>query len=282
MKEILFSEIKPFVRFSREIGYDMRKFQSFICGYDHRLLYCIEGEGKISIENREYNIKKGSLLLWKAGVPYKYHSVGSTMKFIGINFDFMYKLSDTNNVIPPEKYDVFDRTKIIENIKFKDAEIFNKPIVMNGMFWVYNKLKEIDDEYKNQMLHYKEKCSGLLLNILGNIASIGENYDGEGNETVNKIIRYMNENADKELSNERLGEIFGYHPNYLNQLFVKHTKKTIHKYLQELRISRAIYLLENTDLSVSDICSRVGFNDLPHFSRYFKKQTGYSPLNFRP
>ncbi len=282
MKEILFSETKPFVRFSREVGLDMRKFQSIICGYDHRLFYCTEGEGRISIENQEYKITKGTILLWKAGVPYRYHLDGNTMKFIGLNFDFTYDYSQITKVIPPEKYESFDNSKIIENVIFADTTIFNSPIILDGMFWAYNKMKEIDDEYKGQMIHYKEKCSGLLMNILGNIASSGMDNSEEKNETVNKVIKYMNENLERELTNEKLGEIFGYHPNYLNQIFMKYTKKSLHKYLQELRISHAIYLLENTDMPISVICSKVGFNDFPHFSKYFKKVTGYSPGNFRP
>ena len=40
-------------------------------------------------------------------------------------------------------------------------------------------------------------------------------------------------------------------------------------------------LLEQTDLSVSEICFQIGFNDASHFTKAFKKHTKQSPLAFR-
>ena len=98
---------------------------------------------------------------------------------------------------------------------------------------------------------------------------------------MDKVIDYLGRHYSEDISNGSLGERFGYHPNYLNQLFVRYTGKSLYKYLQDLRILKAVDLLQETDLPVSEVAISVGFKDIPHFSRYFKQKTGYNPTDFR-
>lgn len=57
--------------------------------------------------------------------------------------------------------------------------------------------------------------------------------------------------------------------------------ETPHRYLQRRRVERAMFLLRQTDRSVTDICFDVGFNSLGSFSRIFKDIVGASPTTFR-
>ena len=57
--------------------------------------------------------------------------------------------------------------------------------------------------------------------------------------------------------------------------------ETPHRYLQRRRVERAMYLLRETEVSVTDVCFDVGFNSLGTFSRTFKDITGVSPTQFR-
>lgn len=52
-------------------------------------------------------------------------------------------------------------------------------------------------------------------------------------------------------------------------------------YLNHVRISRALELLQVTSLSIAEIASRVGIYDANYFSRLFKKVTGYPPRYFK-
>jgi AraC-like DNA-binding protein len=78
-----------------------------------------------------------------------------------------------------------------------------------------------------------------------------------------------------------VGKMTGYHENHINRLMVRHTGSSLHSYLQSYRIERAIDLLEGTALPINEICSLVGFQDFTHFSKTFKKKTGYTPSGFR-
>src|SRR5688500_20372912 len=57
--------------------------------------------------------------------------------------------------------------------------------------------------------------------------------------------------------------------------------ETPHRYLQRRRVERAMFLLRQTDDSVSDICLDVGFASLGTFSRTFRAIVGVSPAAYR-
>jgi AraC-like DNA-binding protein len=57
--------------------------------------------------------------------------------------------------------------------------------------------------------------------------------------------------------------------------------ETPHRYLQRRRVERSMFLLRETDRSVTDICFDVGFNSLGTFSRTFRQVVGEAPSDYR-
>lgn len=57
--------------------------------------------------------------------------------------------------------------------------------------------------------------------------------------------------------------------------------ETPHRYLQRRRVERSMYLLRETERSVTEICMEVGFSSLGTFSRTFREIVGQSPLAYR-
>lgn len=57
--------------------------------------------------------------------------------------------------------------------------------------------------------------------------------------------------------------------------------ETPHRYLQRRRVERSMFLLRETDRSITDICFDVGFNSLGTFSRTFRDVVGESPSAYR-
>ena len=57
--------------------------------------------------------------------------------------------------------------------------------------------------------------------------------------------------------------------------------ETPHRYLQRRRVERSMFLLRETDRSVTDICLAVGFTSLGTFSRTFREIVGASPSDYR-
>lgn len=57
--------------------------------------------------------------------------------------------------------------------------------------------------------------------------------------------------------------------------------ETPHRYLQRRRVERSMFLLRDTQRSVTDICFEVGFNSLGTFSRTFRDIVGQTPTGYR-
>jgi AraC-like DNA-binding protein len=57
--------------------------------------------------------------------------------------------------------------------------------------------------------------------------------------------------------------------------------ETPHRYLQRRRVERSMFLLRETDRSITDICFDIGFTSLGTFSRTFREIIGQTPSNYR-
>jgi AraC-like DNA-binding protein len=73
----------------------------------------------------------------------------------------------------------------------------------------------------------------------------------------------------------------GISPNHLNKSVKAVTGRTAIIILNEMNLQEAKMQLKYTNLSIGEIAFRLGFKDLSYFSRFFKKATGLSPLEYR-
>lgn len=71
------------------------------------------------------------------------------------------------------------------------------------------------------------------------------------------------------------------HPNYLSSVIKSKTGKSISAWITEKTIIEAKAMLQNSSLSVKEVAYRLGFIEPTHFSNYFKKHTGVSPVLYR-
>ncbi|WP_205431326.1 helix-turn-helix domain-containing protein [Flavobacterium arcticum] len=70
-------------------------------------------------------------------------------------------------------------------------------------------------------------------------------------------------------------------PKTLANVFALYGKKTPLQIIQERVVNEAKRLLYYTDKSIKEIAVETGFEDTSHFSRFFKKQTSFTPTEFK-
>jgi AraC-like DNA-binding protein len=84
------------------------------------------------------------------------------------------------------------------------------------------------------------------------------------------------------LSLQEISKSLHVHPAYLSREFSKHFENlSFGEYIRKLRIEKAIALLSDRSISISQIAYLTGFSDQSHFTRIFKRQTGTSPAAYR-
>ncbi|MET9666902.1 helix-turn-helix domain-containing protein [Streptomyces sp. NPDC006475] len=95
------------------------------------------------------------------------------------------------------------------------------------------------------------------------------------------VLRWMEENARRELTVAEIAARAGMSPRTLNRRFREQTASTPLQWLHRARVRQAQYLLETTAHSVDRIAAQVGFGSPTAFRDRFKRQVGTSPHAYR-
>jgi len=96
-----------------------------------------------------------------------------------------------------------------------------------------------------------------------------------------EATRYIQVNLKENLTVNYLADRANLHQDYFSRLFLKYTGQRPLSYVHEKRIERAQYLIATTDLSYTEIAEKIGFENLSHFSKIFKKVTSLTPGEYK-
>lgn len=96
-----------------------------------------------------------------------------------------------------------------------------------------------------------------------------------------KAITYIEQHYAEDLRLEDMAVIAHMAPSYFSSLFKLIKGATFIEYLNDLRIHQAMELLLTTDTSITEIGFKVGYNNIGHFNKMFKKVTGITPSEYR-
>ena len=94
---------------------------------------------------------------------------------------------------------------------------------------------------------------------------------------VQEAIEYIKSNPASELDLCSVASRVKFAPSYFHKIFKAHTGKTLQKYVEELRIERAVHLLSESDMTLTEIAYECGFCSQSYFSYAFKRHTGIPP-----
>ena len=95
------------------------------------------------------------------------------------------------------------------------------------------------------------------------------------------IADYVRTNISKNLKIGEIADAFGYSSKYLSHLFSEVSGMSLKQFIMNAKIETASFFLTDSDRTVSEIASELGFSDVHNFSRAFKKVTGLSPSTYR-
>ncbi|MEM8888922.1 MAG: helix-turn-helix transcriptional regulator [Bacteroidota bacterium] len=183
--------------------------------------------------------------------------------------------------------------RIFDEFPFLLAETVPPKILPEDQFSEFETLYlQIFQEYHKDS-PYKDRILGNLFVVL--LLKIKEKFwqqydpilDGDRDSLIVQKFKqlleahFQQDSQTTTLQAQDLAKQMNLHPNYLGQVIKSKTGKKLTDWIAERTTEEAKSLLKNTSLSAKEIAFSLGFSEATHFSRFFKKQTGSSPMAFR-
>ncbi|MEG1312505.1 MAG: AraC family transcriptional regulator [Romboutsia sp.] len=102
----------------------------------------------------------------------------------------------------------------------------------------------------------------------------------EKHHIVNSIIKFMNENYMTDISLDKISKNMYLSPVYISKLFKEEIGYSPINYLIKIRLDKSAKLLEDKSYTIKEVAKMVGYNDVYHYSKQFKKHYGITPSKF--
>ena len=100
-------------------------------------------------------------------------------------------------------------------------------------------------------------------------------------EYVNTVLDYIQNNYAAKLSLQELARVALLSPNHLCKVFKELTGETVSEHIQHLRMEKACEILKDPHQTLEAVAEAVGYGDVGHFRRVFKKEMGKTPTTYR-
>lgn len=122
-----------------------------------------------------------------------------------------------------------------------------------------------------------------LKKILDDIFTVikQKNFLSDKDNVIEKIIKYIGDNYDQDLSLESISREVHLAPGYISHLFRQRTGQSFMQYLIAFRMNKAVDFLRETDLKVNQIAIKTGYPNASYFIQTFKNMYGFTPTQFR-
>jgi two-component system response regulator YesN len=117
--------------------------------------------------------------------------------------------------------------------------------------------------------------------ILGACRNVKVKKEESSSTVIDKAKAYIDKQYHKDISLDEVSKEVDISPYYFSKLFKEETGENFIEYLTNMRIKRAKELLNDTDMSMKEICCRIGYSDPNYFSRIFKKNLGVTPTEYK-
>lgn len=250
------------------IGCHYKESSSFIIqretGSNDHLLLLFHTPVDMELDGNEIHCPSGTLMLYEKGYTQYYYNRkhGFVNDFVHFSNEHLRKLTDA-----------FDMP-------------LNKPLTITNTHSLHHHFLALEKEHLKENRGYEFICDMLITRIL--VEGLRSHYT-----SINHSIIYRHEEAIRDLRQTIMSELqvpwtidtmcmhVDLSRSRFNTLYTQIFGITPKKDLQNMRIEHGRRLLTSTNLSISEVAQRVGYESIYHFSKQFKKVIGRSPRMFR-
>lgn len=223
--------------------------------FDHELVACQTGRAVISLDQNQYVITKGQCVFIRGQSIHSILSDENTVLYVALFSEkLLHRITANYCLESPLFNDVFNIAETLEKIRMTDFE--------RGLF-------------------YDESCNNLMQKLIIEIFSRLEiKKEAVFSSKVTKQYKNLLYDIDKEIENytfEKAVDYMHMSEAYFSRFFKKISGMNFSQYLNYIRVNKAIDLIRENEMSMTEISSACGFNTIRSFNRVFRQITGYSP-----
>ena len=253
--------------------------------YNRRAYYkisMIQGRNKAEYADKEINIEKNALLFATPHIPYHYVPQDEEQSgfFCIFTHDFLTPgksgvMLDDLPIFQPGGVPIFQlREEELEDVMYIFGKMHKE--LSSNYAYKYDLLRS----YVLELIHYGQKLQPATALYPSHTASA---------RVSSLFIELLERQFPIESPNQKLSlrtakdyaDRLAVHVNHLNKVLKENTGKTTTDIISNRIVQEAKILLKQTDWSVSEISWSLGFEQLAHFSNFFRKQTSLAPVAFR-
>lgn len=234
------------------------------CHDRYEIIYVYDGSGKYTVEGVEYPVGPRTLMVF---APLSYHCVqidaGTVYERAVIHFD-------KDSVTEPAK----EAIEKLESASALAGAFYSPDAISDTISSVFDRFESLHSLPEKE----RERYARVLLSELVLLLSFSntEFHLRDDGELGARVIKYLNQNMDKDISLDKLAKRFFVSKYYLCRAFKKHNGISVHGYINQKRVMYAKQLIESGE-TASGAAYRVGFGDYSAFYRAYVKIIGRSP-----
>lgn len=212
------------------------------------LIILLSGEVNMFVGDASYSLKPGEILRILPGV---YH--GGSRESEDLSFFWLHLTGAEADELPP----ALTAPKNFERIKTLTKELLH-----------YHEQKE-----------YPRECADSLIKVL--LAEITHGRSDSDGKLISEIKEYIRVNIEEPLKATDIAIRYNYNEDYLNRLFKKRLGVGLKKYIDSARLDAIKSNLLMSNLSLTEIAFRYGFDEYKYLLKFFKYHEGISPSKYR-
>lgn len=241
------------------------KDNSFITGCNYpvyRIIFTVKGKGKLIYKEKEFLLPEGTGCFIECRHAWKIKNISQ---------DWEFTILDLTGEAVQNIYEHFAKHGVVfTEMQFPDYEA--------RQYFILEHFKD-----KNMFTGYDLSCHTyfLLTKFLHSIQQKESEKKAYSQTVIMRIVSYLHDHFNEDIEMSALAENYHFSPSYFRYYFKKFIGVSPQKYLIQLRITQAKFLLRNENQTVEEIAVNCGFHTSGHFIQTFKKYEGVTPLQYR-
>ena len=255
-------------------SYTVSKFQNPPRGFDHwhqrvEFVMVLEGTCRIKVGKNSRLCEKGDLAVIRSGDIHSISEAENSVLYI-CTFDpsiLIYFQSDIKYIR------IFITAMELKNAGIDERihEIFEEMYTEKHRGAVWNDVLIRADIVRlySLLVRYFERVTASDAQTLTQFRNF------------QNALQFIADNHRENITLVDIARITNYSPVYVSTLFSTYTGVNFKTYLDSFRINQAVKLIKGTDLTVTDISAKCGFDNIRTFNNVFKRITGLTPSQLR-